>query len=199
VDLVANWNADPKLQTVDAVRQAYAQGQLSDTTYESALREAQKLDADPTKVRQASMDHDQLTNVLSLNSWGNLAQPVQAADKLERVQLETAIRNEIDVQQQKGNRALTWQEKGKIARDMIIDKVYTNNNSTLTPAAILAPGQIDQAHVWVGPQGQQQQVRLADIPAKYAVQARQELRAIGQTPTQANIASWWVKAGRPKQ
>lgn len=199
VNLVADWNADPKLQTVDAVRQAYAQGQLSDNTYEEKLREAQKMEADPTRIRQASIDHDQLTDILSLNNWGNLAQPKLPPDKLARVQLETAIKNEIDVQQQQGKRALTWQEKGKIARDMVIDKVYTNNNSTLTPTAILTPQQMDQAHVWVGPQGRQQQVRMADIPAKYAVQARQELRAIGQTPTQANIASWWVKAGRPTQ
>jgi hypothetical protein len=91
-------------------------------------------------------------------------------------------KNEIDVQQQRYNRPLTWQEKGKIAHDMAIDKVYTSSHwyspnvtQGLKPAALVTPDEMRNATVWAGGQ----QVRMMDIPTKYALQA-----------TQANIAAW---------
>lgn len=89
---------------------------------------------------------------------------------------------------------MTWQEKGKLARDMIIDKVYTNN-SDLTPAAILTPQQQQQAHVWVG----DQKVRMMDIPQQVAAQGSQAIRAAGLPGTQAQIAAWWLKKGKSMQ
>lgn len=43
------------------------------------------------------------------------------------------------MQQQKNNRVLSWPEKGKIARDMVIDKVYTSGtfSSCITVEAVL--------------------------------------------------------------
>lgn len=97
--------------------------------------------------------------------------------------------------QQTLKRALTWQEKGKIARDMIVDKVYTSDNKTLTPAAILTQQQQEQAHVWIG----NQRVRMMDIPPQVALRASQAIRTAGAPPTQANIAAWWLRRGRPMQ
>ncbi len=201
VPLLANWIQNPASQTVDAVNQAYAQGRLSDSSYQTALRGAMRVQGpstgstDPQKVRAVSINHDQLTSILSLNNWPGLAQPTTPQDKLERATLETSILDEYDQQQQTLKRPLTWQEKGKIARDMVIDKVYTSNNSDLTPASILTQDQMPQAHVWIG----NQQVRMADIPPQVSLRASQAIRARGGVPTQAAIAAAWLKAGRPMQ
>ena len=201
VPMMADWIEHPETLTVDAVRQAYAQGNLSDSSYQTALRGAMRVQGagtdstDPQKVRAVTMNHGQVTDILSLNDWGNLAEPKTTADKLERVQLETAIMDEYDQQQQNLKRPLTWQEKGKIARDMIIDKVYTSDNTHLTPASILTEQQQQQAHVWIG----NQQVRMMDVLPQFALRASQAIRAQGGTPTQANIAATWLKAGKPGQ
>lgn len=203
VSLLANWIQHPEQQSVAAVKQAYAQGRLSDNGYLTALRSATAMSAgpdavDPQKARQVTVDHGQLTDILAANQLPKLAQPKNDQDKLQRVQLETAIRNEIDVQQQKNNRALTWQEKGKIARDMVIDKVYTPGMLTTgnpMPVTLVAPARLKDATVWVGGQ----KVRLMDIPAPVAFAARHDLQQNGVAPTQANIAAWWLRKGRPAQ
>ncbi len=205
VNLLASWIENPQSMTVDAVRQAYAQGRLSDQGYLTSLRQAQSLQGgdtsstDPNKVRAVTVDHDQLTDILAVNQLPNLAEPKTPADKLARVELETAVKQEIDAQQQQGNRTLSWQEKGKIARDMVIDKVYTSGmwgtNSGLKPVATLTPEEMDRATVWIG----NQSVRLKDIPPTATVRAMQELDAAGAPTTQANIAAWWLKSGRPSK
>jgi murein DD-endopeptidase MepM/ murein hydrolase activator NlpD len=200
IGLRANWLENPDQQTVSAVNEAYAKHQLTDTGYLSALREATDLQSNPQKVQQASIDHDQLTDILSLNQLPNIAQPKSDGDKLQRVQLETAIKAEINNQQEKNNRKLTWDEKGQIARDMVIDKVYTSTptlwmGGTLKPTAILSPDEINKATVFVGGE----KVKLTDIPPQYQSQAMQDLQAHRLPTTQANIAAWWVKKGKPQQ
>lgn len=201
VNLLADWNADPKQITTDNVRQAYAQGQLSNSSYLTYMNRASSLQAKDDKIRSATMDHDQLTGILSLNQLPNLAEPKTTADKVQRVQVENAIRDEIDLQQQKNGRELSWQEKGKIARDLVIDKVYTSTptmwmgSGTLKPAAVLTPDEQKKATVFVG----SQKVRMMDIPPQYALRATQDLQTHGVPSTQANIAAWWIRRGKPTQ
>lgn len=201
VNLLADWNADPKQITADNVRQAYAQGQISNSSYLNYMNRATSIQAKDDKIRAAEMDHDQLTGILSLNQLPNLAEPKTTADKIQRVQVENAIRNEIDLQQQKNSRDLSWQEKGKIARDLVIDKVYTSTptmwmgSGTLKPAAVLTPDEQKQATVFVGGQ----KIRMMDIPAQYALKATQDLQTHGFPTTQANIAAWWLRKGKPTQ
>lgn len=209
VGLLANWIQHPEQQTVNSVTLAHQQGRLSDSGYLTALRGAMALQGqdtnstDPQKVRAVTVDHDQLTNILGLNNLPYLAQPETAGDpaakasaQLQRIQLEEAIKSEIDVQQQKNNRVLSWQEKGKIMRDMVIDKVYTsgfNSNSGLKPMALTTPDERKKATVWIG----NQKVRMADVPRQYAQQAIQDLQANRMPATQANIAAWWLRKGEP--
>jgi hypothetical protein len=214
VSLMMNWAEHPEQQTVNAVKLAWQQGRLSDSYAPVAMRQAMSLQGqdenstNPVKVRAVTVDHDQLSDILSLNQFPHLAQPetagtpvAKAAAQLQRVQLETAIKNEIDLQQTNLKRELNWQEKQKIMRDMIVDKVYTSGNSTndLKPASILTQAEQDVAHVWVGPKGNQQKVRMMDIPRLYTVQAMQDLQANGLPSTQANIAAWWLRKGKPTQ
>jgi murein DD-endopeptidase MepM/ murein hydrolase activator NlpD len=197
VNLLASWDADPKQQTVDTVRQAYAQGQLSNASYLTALRQATAMQGNEDKIRAVTTDHDQLTDIFTMNQLPNLAEPKTTADKVQRVQLETAIKNEIDNQQQKNGRVLSWDEKGKIARDMTIDKVYTSGvfstSGGLKPVATLTPDEQSKATVWIG----NQSVRMMDIPPRYTVQAMQDLQSNGMPSTQANIAAWWLRQGKP--
>ena len=205
VNMQVNWIQNPAQMTVDAVNTAYAQHKITFTTYRRAMGEAKSLQGadtsstDPDKVRAVTLDHDQLTDILAANQLPNLAQPVSSSDKLQRVELETAIRNEIDNQQQQNNRSLSWQEKGKIARDMTIDKVYTSGmfgtNAGLKPVATLTPAERNKATVWIG----NQSVRMKDIPPQYTIQAMQDLQSNGLPNTQANIAAWWLKKGMPTQ
>jgi murein DD-endopeptidase MepM/ murein hydrolase activator NlpD len=185
--------------TPDNVKAAYSQGKLSDDGYVKWSGEALKLQNDPQKTRQVSIDHDQLTDLFSVNQLPDMAYPKNDADRENRVEMETAIKNEIDNQQQKANRELSWQEKGKIARDMVIDKVYTsgwpNTNSGLMPVATLTPDEQNKATVWIG----NQSVRMMDIPAPATERAMQDLRSSGLPATQANIAKWWLLGGKPKQ
>ena len=200
VPVLANWMENPQQQTPQAVNEAFAKGQLTQEAYLSSLKEAQKMQTDPSYARQISVDHDQLTDILSLNQLPNLAYPKSNDDKAGRVQLETAIKQEIDLQQNSAKRPLTWDEKGKIARNMIIDKVYTSTpvlgmGGTLKPTAILAPAEIPKASVFVNGE----KVRMMDIPPKYSLEATQELQKSGVPTTQANIAAYWLKKGKPTQ
>lgn len=185
--------------TPDAVKQAFAQGKLSPEGYVRWTGDALKLQNAPEKVRQVSIDHDQLTDIFAVNQLPNMAYPKTNADRTSRVELETAIKNEIDLQQQKNNRALSWQEKGKIAREMTIDKVYANpswyGSGTPKPVALLTPDEQKTATVWVGGN----KVRMMDIPAQYALKATQDLQTHGIPTTQANIAAWWIRKGKPAQ
>lgn len=198
--LRVNWMDNPAQMTPQAVDEAYAKHQLTDGSYVKLRQDAVDLQSDPQKVRQATIDHEQLTETLAMNQLPNLAYPKTNDDRTSRLEMETAIRNEIDLQQQQNKRKLTWQEKGKIARDMIVDKVYTSTpflgmGGTLKPAAILSPDDVNNATVYVG----SQKVRMMDIPAKYALQATEDLQAIRQPATQANIAAWWLRKGRPSR
>jgi murein DD-endopeptidase MepM/ murein hydrolase activator NlpD len=204
VGLLANWDEHPDQVTTDAVKTAYAQGKLSNRSYLERMNEATAMQKNSLRPIALAVDHDQLTNILSLNGFPHLAQPdtagsasARAAAQLERVQLENAVKNEIDLQQTNLKRELNWQDKQKIMRDMIIDKVYTSGNSAtnLKPAAILTSDDQSQAHVWIG----NQQVRMKDIPPQYALKAIQDLEANGLPSTQANIAAWWLKKGKPAQ
>lgn len=200
VPVIANWLEHPEQQTPAAVNEAYAKGQLTPDAYTTQLREAEKMQKDPAFANQVSIDHDQLTDILSMNQLPGLAFPKSNDDKAGRVQMETAIKQEIDLQQNSSKRKLTWDEKAKVARDMIIDKVYTSTpifgmGGTLKPTAILKPDEVDKASVFVGGQ----KVKLSDIPAQYQLQATQDLRTNGLPSTQANVAAWWVKKGKPTQ
>lgn len=198
VPVLANWLENPQQQTPAAVNEAYVKGQLTQGSYLTSLKEAQRLQSDPQKVKQASLDHDQLTDILAVNQMPNLAQPKSNDDRLQRVELETAIKSEIASQQGKANRELTFQEKGKVARDMVIDKVYTsgmNNTGGLKPVSILTPDEQQNATVWLG----NQKVRMMDVPAQFSVRAMQDLQTNGLPTTQANIAGMWLRQGKPKQ
>jgi len=185
-----------------------AQGRLSDNGYLSALRDAMAMQGadtgqtDADKVRAVTVDHDQLTNILALNNLPNLAMPKEndQTSKLARVQLEEAVKNEIDVMQQRAGRTLNMQEKAKIMRDMVVDKVYTSTNmfgqpnGDPKPAATATADELRNAQVWIG----NEHVKLSDIPPGQSVKAMQDLEGHGLPVTQANIAKWWLTAGRPQ-
>lgn len=208
VNLMASWIEHRETQTVDAVKTAYAQGRLSDNGYLSALRDAMAMQGadtgqtDADKVRAVTVDHDQLTNILALNNLPNLAMPKEndQTSKLARVQLEEAVKNEIDVMQQRAGRTLNMQEKAKIMRDMVVDKVYTSTNmfgqpnGDPKPAATATADELRNAQVWIG----NEHVKLSDIPPGQSVKAMQDLEGHGLPVTQANIAKWWLTAGRPQ-
>lgn len=206
VPLLAQWDANPQTMTVDAVRTAYAQGKLSDATYLTSLRQAEHLQGgttgttDPGKVQNATMDHSQLNDILRLNNLPNLAQPKTPQDQYGRASLETAIRNEIQRQQDNLKRPLTWQEKGKIARDMVIDKVYTSTGilgggEGLMPFTAATPQEQQNAVVFV----HGTKVRMSEVPPKYALEATEDLENNRLPATQANIAAWWLHKGSPTQ
>jgi murein DD-endopeptidase MepM/ murein hydrolase activator NlpD len=190
--------SDPASLTVPNVKAAYAQGKLSDSGLIQWTERAMKLENSDEKVRAASINQRQFTDILALNQLPHLAMPKSGDEKLQRVQLETAATDEIDVLQQKAGRALTRDEKAKVMRDLVVDKVYTPGwftAGTPKPVALLTPDEMKRATVYVGGQT----IKLAEIPAQYQQQATQDLRAVGAAPTQANIAAWWLRKGKPRQ
>lgn len=194
----ANPPNDPDQMSVANVDEAYAKHQLTDAAYTSLRQDALNMQNHPEKAAQATIDHGQLTDILQMNNLPNLARPgaKDTASQQERATLETAIRNEIQRQENSSKRPLTWQEKGKIARDMVIDKVYTSGSTKgLMPFAAATPQEERNAVVWVGGR----KVRMSDIPPTYALQATEDLQANRLPATQANIAAWWLKKGKPTQ
>lgn len=190
---------DPSSLTVPNVKAAYAQGKLTDAGLLEWTQRAQKLDASDDKVRAVSIDTKQFTDILSANQLPHLAMPKSDEEKQQRIDLETTAKDEIDVMQQKAGRPLTRDEKAKVMRDLVVDKVYTPNwfgsPGDAKPIATLTPAQLEKATVYVAGQ----KVKLADIPAQYQQQATQELRSVGAPATQANVAAWWVRKGKPRQ
>lgn len=187
---------DPDQMSVANVDEAYAKHLLTDEAWQQLRQKAVDMQNDPQKAIQAKIDEGQLNNVLEMNQLGNLAHPKTPDDYQEKATLATNIQNEIQRQENAGKRPLTWQEKGKIARDMVTDKVYTSSphfysgvTGGLMPLAAATQQQQQNATVWVG----SQKVRMADIPPQYSLQATEELKAIGQPATQTQIAAWWLR------
>src|SRR6185437_12733611 len=65
--------------TVDNVKAAYAHGKLSDAGYVDWTGEALKAQGDPQKLAQVKMDHQQITDILTLNNLPGLARPDSVA------------------------------------------------------------------------------------------------------------------------
>jgi murein DD-endopeptidase MepM/ murein hydrolase activator NlpD len=196
VDTLYGWVTNRDTLTVPNVKAAYAQGKLSDAGLLEWTQRAQKQDVSAEKVRAASIDTKQFTDILAANQLPLLAQPNSPETKLQRIDLQTAATDEVDILQQKAGRLLTRDEKGKVMRDLVVDKVYTPGWLTAgkpKPVALLTPKEMENATVYVAGQP----IKLSHIPPKYVQAATLDARATGVEPTQANIAAWWVKNGKP--
>jgi murein DD-endopeptidase MepM/ murein hydrolase activator NlpD/uncharacterized protein YbaA (DUF1428 family) len=207
VDLMANWIEHPEQQTVDAVRQAYAQGRLSDNGYLRSLNGAMAIQDDaskvnPEKVRAVTVDNDQINNTLIQNGFQNLATPATKDPdaKAQKVKLVQNIKDQIDAAQTAGKRALTRQDKQEIIDRTISDSAFVDQTHFFgapTAAAkrvyFMTPKEMANAYELVG----NEKVYLRDIQPQERQSIIGALNRRGMPVTQQTIANLWVQAGKP--
>lgn len=203
VSLQASWNADPSTLTIDAVRQAYAQGQLSDTAYLASLRRAQETQADPSKadgqkVLAAQVDNQQIENTLLQNGRADIvnATPKTPQQQAQKVALWQEIRDQIDAEQQVSRRELTRDQK-----QAIIDSTVLNSRFLKTPgwfgSSSAAPWELTPAAAgkaqFTSSTGRT--VQYVPMPAAARPAAIQSLIQRRQPINEQNIYDTWVNAG----
>jgi len=206
VDLLANWIQHPEQQTVDNVKRAYAQGQLSDGGYLTALRGAMSLqadpgNADPQKVQAVSLDNKQLDATLLQNGFPNLiGEGADKDTKAQKIKLVNDIRNEIDTAQTMTGRKLGRDDVQKIIDQTISDSAYIDKShffGSPTPQAqrlyFMSPQELAGAYEVVGGQ----KVYLRDIPATERQSIIAALYRHRMPVSEQTIANLWVKNGRP--
>lgn len=206
VHLMANWILNPDQQSVDAVNQAYARGQLSDQGYLRALGQAKAMADDaanpnPDKVRAVTIDNDQVNNTLLQNGFPDLVTPGTDKDlKAQRVKLFTDIKNQIDTAQTMTGRQLTRGDKQQIIDRTISDSAYVDQSHLFgAPTAeakrvyFMTPKDLQNAYEVVG----NQRVYLAEIPAQERQTIMSTLYRRGLPVTEQSIANLWLQAGKP--
>jgi hypothetical protein len=219
--LLASWIQNPAAQTVNAVKQAYAQGRLSDNGYLTALRGAMSLSADagstdPEKVLGAKVDSNQLDAALLENGFPNLVNfdsikdpKSRDAAKDEKIQLVQNVTDQIYTAQRESGKALSRDQKQQIIDQTLMNRATVPNSpgvgafvSTFFPLGYRAG---DQQSPLLGMPAQQMQrayvtvngrnVTLASIPASERAQAITALQKRNMPVTEQAIADLWVKAG----
>jgi hypothetical protein len=198
---MANWIEHPEQMTVDAVRQAHAQGQLSDSGYLTALRQATNLQADssstdPQKVVSVSVDNQQIENTLIQNGHADIANAKPGTiGQSQKVAMWQEIKDGIDAEQQVVGKALTREQKQKV-----IDSVF------LDPKFLTLPGKSNAAPWDLTPQlaaqatftsSEGRTVNYVPIPTSARTYAVRSLIQRRQPITEKNIYDTWVNAGMP--
>ena len=173
-------------------------GKISESTYQRFYAQGNGPKAQDT-VRAASFDNDMFESTLNRNGLKDLVNvPAGSKDKqIEVINLREKFKVLIDAEQVARKRELSRDEKQGILDSILLDKAQVPGmlwGSTPTPVYKLTPEQAKDAFVIVGGQ----EVKLASIPVQQRATIIAKLNARGIRPTEAEIASLWVQAGKPK-
>jgi hypothetical protein len=206
VPLLANWIEHPELQTVDAVRQAYAQGQLTDGSYQTALRGAMRLQGndtgstDPGKVLPVTIDNQQIENSLLQNGQAAIANgKAGTPEQAQKIAIFQNVKDQIDAEQQVAKRPLTRDQK-----QQVIDSTILNNNFVSAPGPHFWSGTASYAP-WNLPANEASKatyttstgktVPYVPLPASARAAATRSLIQRGVPITEKNLYDTWVNAG----
>lgn len=198
VALRANWIEHPEQQTVDAVRQAYAQGQLSDNEYETAMRQAMP-PGSTDKVLAASVDNEQIENTLIQNGHADIANAKESTPALQaqKVALYGEIKDQIDAEQQVSKRELTREQKQAIVDSTILNSRFLKMPGWFGSSTSQAPWELPPSAAaraqFTSSTGRT--VNYVPIPPVARTAAIQSLIQRRQPISEQNIYDTWVNAG----
>ncbi len=214
VPLLANWIEHPELQTVDAVRQAYAQGQLSDSSYQRSLREAMQLQGgtggsgknDPGKVLPVKVDNQQIENSLLQNGQAAIVNAKPATpEQAQKVAIYQNIKDQIDAEQQVAKRPLTRDQKQQVIDSTILNNASTNFVTAPGPhfwsgTASYAPWNLppDEAAKATYTTSTGKTVPYVPLPPGARTAATRSLAQRGLPITEKNLYDTWVNSGMVK-
>lgn len=206
VGILGNWIEHPEQQTVDAVRQAYAQGKLSDEGFQSALRGAMAIQenpekADGNKVISANVEKEQIDNTLLQNGRPTLVDAKAGSDEQrQRVALQGEIQDQIDAEQQATKRELTRDQKQTIIDSVVMNNRFLNVPGTLWRSNPSAPWELTPKTTataqFTSSTGKTVNYEPIPVPARAAA-----VRSLIQRQlpvNERNIYDTWVNSGMGK-
>lgn len=199
VNVLANWIQHPEQQTVDAVKQAYAQGRLSDNGYLTALRGATELgNADPQKVLAANVDNEQIQNTLLQNGHKDIVNAKSGTQQqAQKVALWSEIKDQVDAEQQITQRPLTRQQKQSIIDSTVMNSQFLKVPGWFGSESSAAPWELQPAAAgkaqFTSSTGRT--VQYAPIPSAARAAAVQSLIQRRQPISEQNIYDTWVNSG----
>ncbi len=153
--------------------------------------------ASETTVRAVSMDNDQLYSIFNANGLGRLVSPKAGTeDATASIQMQTQIRDIIDVEQTATGRELTRDRKRQIMEQVVMDQAFVSEwgQDSRKPIALLTEDEMAEAYVSVGGE----EIKITTIPSEQRRQITQTLTRRGRPVTEQAIAELWVRAGRPR-
>lgn len=128
---------DPRTVTVPNVKNAFADGKLSDSAYFSLLSDATAMGSDKGKLLDATVEADRLQYFADQAGIPNIYKQKTEQDKRDYAGLLTRVQSEIaQSQQQKGGK-LSQDEKDKIIQRNVQQHVITHLRSAWNPMAWL--------------------------------------------------------------
>ncbi len=209
IPVLANWIEHPEQQTVSAVKEAYAKGQLTQEGYLTSLHGAMAIAADAQnsdqeKVIGVSVDNQQIENTLIQNGHADLTGGKLSPDlQAKKVALYSEIKDQIDAEQQVIKRGLTREQKQQIIDHVIINSSNNNARFLTLPGFFsshdVAPWELPPAAAahakYTSSTGQT--VDYVPIPMAARSAAVQSLIQRRQPITEENIYDTWVNAGMP--
>jgi hypothetical protein len=196
-DILAGFILHPDTLTVANVQAQ--RNNLTPARYLSLLSDAKSMMDAPQKRIAISMDNDQLDHILLTTPGLNrLVNPQRGSqDQADSVQLRTAVRDQIDLNQRIIGRELTREQTRQVMIDMAKDNVSIPGIfSKPKVSALVSPDDMKKASVKLT---NGQVIKLADIPASVHDSLAQSLEQSGYAASQGNIAALWNSKGRPKQ
>jgi len=143
---------DPKTVTVPNVKNAFADGKLSDSAYFSLLSDAAGFQ-DKNKLFDATVEADRIQYFADQAGIPNIYKQKTEADKRTYAQMLTRVQTEIDQAQQQKQGKLSQTEKDAIVQRNLQQHVITHLRSAWNPLA------------WFGSKTYSTGVRQFEIPA----------------------------------
>jgi len=143
---------DPKSVTVPNVKNAFADGKLSDSTYFTLLQDAVSMQNDPSKVMEATVEANRLQYWADRAGIPNIYRQKTEADKRDYAQMLTRVQDDINVAQQQKGKKLTQDEKDKVIQQSLQQHVITRMRSAWNPLA------------WIGDKSYTQTLRGFQVP-----------------------------------
>lgn len=171
---------------------------LSEATYQRFYAQGNKpAEAAEATIREATIDSEQFNATLLRAQMTDLINPKSDAQKADLIRLRDMYQRAIDEDQSVKKRKISLQEKQVLLDKLIVDQVRISEigRDPVVPLFRVSEDQMKDAYVIVG----KEEIPLKSIPADQRANIMAALRAENEPVTELNIATYWVRAGKPGQ
>ena len=161
------------------------------------MEQKRALVKNPGKIIEARIDQQDFDHVAQEIGLRPFAPNKSEEEKGKLGELKFAVETRINAEQTAAKRQLTRDEKMKLVRETVDNKVMVDKfmmPDPQKPAALLTPDEAPKAYVVVGGE----EIKLSTIPDTFRAKAITALRKRNLAPTEQAVAGMWVASRKPE-